>query len=110
MEMILKKFLLRRGVLALLSVLVFGLARQGLAQNTSISDYNSLTTALNYGITIITNFQTNSSPACPVPISLTAGQTIQITNNVTIDAGTNSVLFAGRRQESAFFMSIPMRR
>ena len=104
MEMILKEFLLRRGVLALLPVLVFGLARQGLAQNTSISDYNSLTNALNAGFTIITNFQTNSSPASPVLISLTAGQTIQITNNVTIDAGTNSVLFQGDRGERLFYV------
>src|SRR5208283_5345340 len=87
MEMFMKKIVSRRRVAALLSALVMGLARQGSAQSTAISNYNSLITAINYGITTITNFGTNLS-TLPLPISLTSGRTIQITNNVTIDAGT----------------------
>ena len=92
MEMFLKKFVSRRRVLVLLSALVFVLARQGSAQSYAITDYNDLINAINTGITPITNFQTN-----PLTISLTTvgTPTIQITNNVTIDAGTNSVIFRG---------------
>ena len=91
MRMPLKKFVSRRRVVALLSALVFGLARQGSAQSNAITDYSDLVNALNTGITTITNFQT------PLTISLTTvgTPTIQITNNVTIDAGTNSVIFRG---------------
>ncbi len=91
METFLKEFLSRRRVVALLSALVFGLARQGSAQSNAITDYNDLTNAINAGITPITNFQT------PLTIRLTTvgAPTIQITNNVTINAGTNSVIFLG---------------
>ena len=103
MEMFMKKIVSRRRVAALLSALVMGLARQGSAQSTAISNYNSLITAINYGITTITNFGTNLS-TLPLPISLTSGRTIQITNNVTIDAGTNYVLFEGDGGERLFYV------
>jgi hypothetical protein len=91
MEMCLKEFPSRRRVVALLSVLVFGLARQGSAQSNAITDYYDLVSALNAGVTNVTNFQT------PLTIYLTTtlAPTIQITNNVTINAGTNSVIFQG---------------
>jgi hypothetical protein len=96
MELFLKKFLLRRGILALCPLLVIGLAPQGLAQSTVVSSYITLFDALAAGSTNITNFSTGSTMANPVVISLSfADETLQITTNVTIDAGTNYVVFQG---------------
>jgi hypothetical protein len=91
MELFLRNFFSARKISAFLSVLVLGLAREVSAQNTPITDYADLVNALNAGVTTITNFQS------PLTISLTtvAAPTIQITNNVTINAGTNSVIFQG---------------
>jgi hypothetical protein len=105
MERFFKKLLSRRGVLALLPALVLGLARQGSAQNTAVTSYNSLVDALRAGVTTITNFGTNSTLAAPVQISyLTSVSTIQITNNVTIDGGTNFVLFQGNGEGRLFYV------
>jgi hypothetical protein len=103
MGMSLEKFVSCRRIVALWSVLVFGLARQGSAQTTPVGSYASLVTALNAGFTTITNFQTNS-PTSPLLISLTSGQSIQITNNVTIDAGTNFILFQGNGVARLFYV------
>jgi hypothetical protein len=91
MGMSLKKFISRRGVLALLSALVLGLARQGSAQSNAITDYTDLVNAINAGVTNITNFQ----PSLTFSVTATGNPTIQITTNVTINAGTNSVIFQG---------------
>ncbi|MGP8199407.1 MAG: beta strand repeat-containing protein [Limisphaerales bacterium] len=88
------EFLSRRRVLALLSALVFGLARQGSAQSNAITDYTDLVNALNTGITTITNFQT-ITPTTTIYLTTVGAPTIQITNNVTINAGSNSVIFQG---------------
>jgi hypothetical protein len=105
MELSFEKFFSRLRVLALLPVLVFGLARQGSAQTNAITDYTDLTNALYSGITNITNFQT------PLAISLTnvGAPTIQITNNVTINAGTNSVVFqsSGTNGGTRIFYVLP---
>ncbi|MGD0814149.1 MAG: immunoglobulin domain-containing protein [Verrucomicrobiota bacterium] len=92
-----KKFVSHRKVLALLSIVGFGMAFQVSAQNNAITGYNDLVSALNSGITNITNFNPVNSRTIPVTISLTTSQvtTIQITNAVTIDAGTNYVMFVG---------------
>jgi hypothetical protein len=91
MERFLKDFLSRRRVLALLPALVLGLARLGSAQTTPITNYSSLTNALYTGVTTITNFQTSLT----ISVTNPGAPTIQITNNVTINAGTNSVIFLG---------------
>ena len=86
-----KKIFPCRTVLALLPVLAFGLAQRVSAQSSPVTDYADLVNDLNSGITNITNFQN------PTTINLLASgfPTIQITNNVIIDAGTNGVLFQG---------------
>jgi hypothetical protein len=96
MEMSLKK-LLSPGRALSASLLVLALAQQAAAQSTPVSDYHSLVTALNAGVTTITNFNPTNSPTAPILISLltTADPTIVISTNVTIDAGTNSVKFEG---------------
>lgn len=98
MELCLKWFRSRRRVLALLPALVFGLAQQGSAQNIAIATYDQLVAALANGFTTITNFNPTNSPTSPITISLTTAgaPTIEITTNVTIDAGTNSVVFLGK--------------
>jgi hypothetical protein len=88
MEMFMRKFFSPGRILAVLP-LVFGLAQQIAAQSTPISDYTSLLNAINAGTTPITNFQS------PITISWAAHPAIQITGNVTINAGTNSVIFQG---------------
>jgi hypothetical protein len=95
----LKKFLSRRGVWALLPALVIGLAQRGSAQNTVVSNYTSLLAAL-VSSTTITNFSN------PSTIIMTAGAepTFQITGNIKIDAGNNSVLFQGDGTERFFFV------
>ncbi len=100
MEMLSKKFPWHRGVLPLLAALVFGLAQQVSAQSNPITNYNNLVNDLNSGVTTITNFQ----PVTTISLTTTAETTIQITNNITIDAGTSSVLFQGSNLTRFFYV------
>jgi hypothetical protein len=82
-----------RKLLALCAVLLFAFTRPAPAQTNAISSYTELVAALNAGVTMITNFQTNTTTTISfVPVSAT---TIVISNNITIDATSNSVLFLG---------------
>jgi hypothetical protein len=96
--------------LSLLSALLLCLARQGFAQSTPVTDYSDLVTAIYAGNTNITNFSPGSS-ASPTVISMSAtvNRTIQITNSVTIDAGSNYVLFqsTGTNGGTRFFNVLP---
>jgi hypothetical protein len=105
MERLLKKFVSHRKVLALLSIVGVGFAFQVSAQNNPVTDYSDLANALNGGLTNITNFNPINSRTSPVTISLTTSQapTLQITNAVTIDAGTNFVMFVGTNGGWRFF-------
>jgi hypothetical protein len=74
----------------LVLVLLGLICRPTLAQTSVVSDYPSFLTALNSGVSVITNFMTNTT------ISLTtAGQHINITHTVLIDGYTNGVVFDG---------------
>jgi len=100
----LKKFLSCRGVLALFAAWIFGLAQQGSAQNFVVSDYGTLTNAINDGFTVITNFPTTSTLATPTIIQLTAGETFSISTNIKIDAGSNFVRIQGDGAERFFYV------
>lgn len=70
------------------------------AQSNAIGDYTDLINALNGGITNLTNF------AFPLTINLLSNQpTIQITGNVTIDAGTSNLSFNGHGIERIFYVA-----
>jgi hypothetical protein len=86
MELFLKSIVSPRKYLMFMGLLVLGLAQQVSAQSNAIGGYPGLIAALNSGATTITNF--NSAVQIPV----IPGQTIQITNNIVIDAGSNSVV------------------
>jgi hypothetical protein len=101
MEWLLKKSLSRRKVLALLPVFAFVLARQGAAQNFVVSDYRDLTNALQ-SFTNITNFSATATLSTPTIIFWTNGNTITISNNITINAGSNFVLLQGDGAERFF--------
>ncbi|HZM05052.1 MAG TPA: hypothetical protein VFC44_18785, partial [Candidatus Saccharimonadales bacterium] len=76
--------------------LLFGFAHRGSSQITVVSNLPTLQTALQSS-PLITNFGTN------VTINLTTvGETLQISQNVTIDAGTNFVLFEGNNVTRLF--------
>jgi hypothetical protein len=105
MELFLRKFLSRRGALALLPALVFGLAQHASAQSSPVSGYTGLVDDLNVGVTAtITNFGSNSTSISPFILDLTTGQTVQITNNATIDGGTNFVQFQGNGVTRLFYV------
>jgi hypothetical protein len=92
-----KSILSRFRVLAFLAFAVVIYSEKASAQSNAISTYATLLSALTNGTTTITNFNPSNSPGSPILISFVAlsQATLQITTNVTIDAGTNSVLFMG---------------
>jgi len=90
--------------MALWPALVFCLTQQGAAQSYVVSDYATLLDAINSGISPITNFPTSSTLYNPTVISLTAGETFDITTNITINAGTNFVLLQGDGGERLFYV------
>lgn len=110
MEMFMKIMLPRRLFLALLP-LTFCLTQPALGQNTLVQDYSSLVAAIGAGNTVITNFNPANSPTSPIYISLltTGATTIPISNNVTINAGTNTVIFRsnGTNGGTRFFYVYP---
>ena len=74
-----------------MTILLDLLCRQGSAQTTIVSNFPTFLTALNEtNVVAITNFVTNSI------ISLTtSGQRININRSLTIDGGTNGIVFDG---------------
>ena len=90
----------------LLTAAALGLATLASAQVTPISNYGDLATALGNGATSITNFNPTNSLTQPITINLTtvSAPTFHITNAVSIDAGTNSVIFQGNFATRFFFV------
>jgi hypothetical protein len=90
-----------RGALWLMAVLLALICRPVSAQTTVISNYSQfLSNVLNSSIPVITNFLTNTT------ISLaTGGQTFPIKHSVTIDGGTNGVVFDGNLAAHIFTVS-----
>lgn len=95
-----KSFPVRLGLLALLPIFI--LVSSALAQTTPVSDYLTLSAALDEGVTDVTNFETGHTTNTPIVISFTNGATLSIATNVTINAGTNAVYFAGDGNERFF--------
>ena len=86
-----------KAALALLALLPFP-AWNASAQQTIVSDYDSLLNAIQTSA-VITNFASN------LVISVaTASQTIQITNNTTIDGTSNNIVFDGNHSIRLFFV------
>ncbi len=92
-----KRILLRWGALASFVSVVFGFCQSARAQTNLIRTYNDLAAALSAGATTITNFNPTNSVLSPLIIDFQAisAPALQITSNITINAGTNTVLFEG---------------
>jgi hypothetical protein len=81
--------------LLLLAALLPCVSRTASAQ-ILISNYTTFTNALATSTGTVTNFLTNSV------INLTAGQTLEISNNMEIDGGTNSIVIDGSEATRLF--------
>jgi hypothetical protein len=95
----------------LLPALFLGFVRHAAAQPSPISSYETLANALGGGYTHITNFSTNNSLTAPLKITWPAagGGMFQVGSNylginVTIDAGTNTVVFKGNGLARFFYV------
>jgi hypothetical protein len=97
----------RLGSLGLLLFILTAGARMTWAQTSAVSDYASLIAALNAGTRTITNFNATNSPGSPLTINFaTVSQPeVMISNNITINAGTNSVVLQGNGGSRFFYVA-----